>query len=97
MLKTSMFLVSLFSGAMLPIQAQAANLLDQRCDNAASYSIRVVNNNGRCNAYWSCDGAEYKALCDGRECSCYQEGGALFKKVAYEDCDSAKLKFCFNR
>lgn len=72
------------------------NALDQECENAERISIRVVNMDGQCQAFWKCNDATFSVSCDGGQCKCQHEALNFAKKVPYEACDSDKLKVCFN-
>ena len=83
----------------LSAQSQAdtvRNVLDQKCEKAERISIRVVNMDGQCEAFWKCNDATFSVTCDGGKCECKHDALNFANKVSYEDCDSEKLKGCFN-
>lgn len=72
------------------------NILVQSCSQASSQTIRVTNENGQCNAYWKCDGKEFKVFCDGSNCKCYYyDWGEHYFQGYYQSCDSDVLKECY--
>lgn len=100
-LKTLMLALGLLA---LGAQAQAdtvrsenqPNVLDQKCENAERISIRVVNMDGQCQAFWKCNDLTFSVSCDGGQCACQHEALNFANKISYEACDSDKLKACFN-
>lgn len=72
------------------------NLINQNCENANEVSIRVVNMNGTCQAFWKCDDTALEVKCEYGQCECRHDSTNVVTKISYEECDSDKLKTCFN-
>lgn len=77
---------------------QIPNIIDENCEHASELSIRVVNMNGKCEAYWKCDDTSLEVKCEYGQCECRPDStSATPTKISYDECDSDKLKSCFNR
>ncbi len=72
------------------------NLIDQRCENASEVSIRVVNMDGQCQAFWKCDSTAFEVKCGSSQCECQHDSASFINKIKYESCDSDRLDICFN-
>jgi hypothetical protein len=76
--------------------ASKPNLIDQKCENSNGLSIRVVNMDGQCQAFWKCDATVFEVKCEGVQCECRHDAASFFNKITYDACDSDKLASCFN-
>jgi hypothetical protein len=61
---------------------------EQQCANVTF--TMVINQGGKCIAYWGCNGQNYSVSCDQTTCICY-ENGIRIKSFPYTACDSRIL------